>query len=77
MIETKKTSIWTKGYVCAFIANVMLCFSQNSVSPLISTFVGTAANDPPAAEAPARVASTPRQAGAVVDEVFEEVGLTI
>jgi hypothetical protein len=24
-----------------------------------------------------RVASTPRQAGAVVDEVFEEVGLTI
>jgi MFS family permease len=38
MTETKKTSIWTKGYVCAFIANVMLCFSQNSVSPLISTY---------------------------------------
>lgn len=38
MIETKKTSIWTKGYLCAFIANVMLCFSQNSVSPLISTY---------------------------------------
>jgi MFS family permease len=38
MIETKKTSIWTKGYLCSFIANVMLCFSQNSVSPLISTY---------------------------------------
>lgn len=35
--KTKQT-IWTKGYTCAFLANVLLCFSQHSVNTLISTY---------------------------------------
>ncbi len=38
MNESKKVTIWTKGFTCAFIANIMLCFAQNTVSPLISKY---------------------------------------
>ncbi len=38
MNEPKKATIWTKGFTCVFIANIMLCFSQNTVSPLISKY---------------------------------------
>ena len=38
-METKKrTTIWNRGYTCAFLANLLLCFSQNTVNPLISTY---------------------------------------
>ena len=38
-METKKrTTIWNRGYTCAFFANLLLCFSQNTVNPLISTY---------------------------------------
>ena len=36
--ETKKATIWTRGYVCALLANVCLCFSQHCVNSLISTY---------------------------------------
>lgn len=38
MGSTKRQTIWTKGYTCAFLANVLLCFSQHSVNTLISTY---------------------------------------
>jgi len=38
MKDSEKATIWTKGFTCAFIANIMLCFSQNTVSPLISKY---------------------------------------
>ena len=37
-METKKRTIWNRGYTCAFFANLLLCFSQNTVNPLISTY---------------------------------------
>ena len=36
----KKSTIWTRGYICAFMANVLLCFSQHCVNSLISTYAG-------------------------------------
>lgn len=36
----KKTTIWNRGYTCAFFANLLLCFSQHSVNTLISTYAG-------------------------------------
>ena len=36
--ETKKATIWTRGYICALLANVLLCFSQHCVNSLISTY---------------------------------------
>ena len=38
MEKKKKTTIWNRGYTCAFLANLLLCFSQNTVNPLISTY---------------------------------------
>ncbi len=37
-MDTKKRTIWNRGYTCAFFANLLLCFSQNTVNPLISTY---------------------------------------
>ena len=37
MNKTKST-IWNRAYTCAFLANLLLCFSQNSVNTLISTY---------------------------------------
>lgn len=34
----QRTTIWNKGYTCAFLANLLLCFSQNIVNTLISTY---------------------------------------
>ena len=36
--ETKKPTIWTRGYICAFLGNLFLCFSQHCVNSLISTY---------------------------------------
>ena len=34
----KSKTIWNKQFTCAFLANFMLCFSQQSVNTLISTY---------------------------------------
>ncbi len=34
----KKDTIWTRGYICALLANLCLCFSQHCVNSLISTY---------------------------------------
>lgn len=36
--KAKKLTIWTRGYTCAFLANMFLCFSQNCANTLISTY---------------------------------------
>ncbi len=36
--ETKKVTMWNRGYICAFIANALLCFSQNILNTLISQY---------------------------------------
>ena len=36
--KTKKTTIWNLGFTCAFLANLLLCFSQGVVNTLISTY---------------------------------------
>ena len=36
--ENKKVTIWTRGYICAFLGNLFLCFSQHCVNSLISTY---------------------------------------
>lgn len=33
-----KNSIWNRAYTCAFLANLLLCFSQSTVNTLISTY---------------------------------------
>ena len=38
--ETKKVTMWNRGYICAFIANALLCFSQNILNTLISQYAG-------------------------------------
>lgn len=37
MTKTNNT-IWTRGYLCAFFANLLLCFSQGTANTLISTY---------------------------------------
>ena len=34
----KKLTIWTRGYICALLGNLFLCFSQHCVNSLISTY---------------------------------------
>lgn len=36
--KQKKLTIWTKGFTCAFLANICLGFSQNCANTLISTY---------------------------------------
>ncbi|MBR4692414.1 MAG: MFS transporter [Oscillospiraceae bacterium] len=38
MTKTEKHSIWNRGFTCAFFANFLLCFSQNTANTLISTY---------------------------------------
>ena len=36
--DNKKLTIWTRGFVCALLGNLFLCFSQHCVNSLISTY---------------------------------------
>ena len=36
--ENNKQTIWTRGYICALLRNLFLCFSQHCVNSLISTY---------------------------------------
>jgi len=38
MSEKKNNGIWNRGFTCAFFANLLLCFSQNTANTLISTY---------------------------------------
>ena len=38
MTKTETRSIWNRGFTCAFLANLLLCFSQNTANTLISTY---------------------------------------
>ena len=38
--ETQKATIWTRGYICALLSNLMLCFSQHCVNSLITKYAG-------------------------------------
>lgn len=38
MAAGKSDSIWTGGFICAFFANLLLCFSQGVANTLISTY---------------------------------------
>ena len=38
MTKTENRSIWNRGFTCAFLANLLLCFSQNTANTLISTY---------------------------------------
>ncbi len=39
-MENGYTTMWNRGYICAFIANALLCFSQNILNTLISEYSG-------------------------------------
>ena len=38
MEKRESRSIWNRGFTCAFFANLLLCFSQNTANTLISTY---------------------------------------
>ena len=38
MNKGKKVTIWTRGFTCAILANLLLAFSQQTVTPLITTY---------------------------------------
>lgn len=38
MTKTEKSSIWNRGFTCAFFANLLLCLSQHTANTLISTY---------------------------------------
>lgn len=38
--ENQYKTMWNRGYICAFIANALLCFSQNFLNTLISEYAG-------------------------------------
>ena len=38
MAETKKTTIWTKDFICILIANGLMVLSHNAVNPMVSTY---------------------------------------
>lgn len=38
--ETQYKTMWNRGYICAFIANALLCFSQNFLNTLVSEYAG-------------------------------------
>ncbi len=40
LTETQYKTMWNRGYICAFIANALLCFSQNFLNTLISEYAG-------------------------------------
>lgn len=37
-METKKTTIWTHNFICAMLANFMLCIAHSSANTLVSTY---------------------------------------
>ena len=40
MTAEKNSTIWNRAFTCAFIANFLLCTSQNMVNPLVATYAG-------------------------------------